>query len=103
MFDNPFPLGLRLFSANDQQMADIFRAYWSNFATHLSPNGALASSEAAPSNATFAASAPPVWPQYQTATDQNIVLEVRFFVFPLLLLSLSFDAMRVLSLFLLSR
>jgi carboxylesterase type B len=76
VFDNPFPLGLRLFSANDQQMADTFRAYWSNFATHLSPNGA-ATAVSANANATFSASAPPVWPQYQTATDQNIVLEVR--------------------------
>lgn len=64
VLDNQWPLGLHFFSPADQKMADVFRHYWTNFATNLSPN-------AAPGTTT-------VWPQYSTAADQNIVLQVRY-------------------------
>ncbi len=63
VLDNQFPLGLHIFSPADHRMADVFRQYWTNFATNLSPN-------ASPNTTTM-------WPQYVTATDQNIVLQVR--------------------------
>jgi len=64
VFDNPWPLDghLREWTDNDQAMAKTFGVYWSNLVYNLTANGFE--------------STPIYWPNYNSTTQTNIVMNV---------------------------
>lgn len=67
VFDNEWPPLIHIFSEKDQQMADSFGTFWTNFAKFHDPNG----------DSTLPRAAGDVfWPKYNSTVELNAVMDV---------------------------